>query len=329
MQKPLHTAFPAISPMPHQLTPPPYPPTRPPLVLLLPPRSIPQRVISGTSLAAVVATGSSAGYVYWSSGAVDPTSAAVVAASAVALTPLGARATHLVDCATLRRLMAYWLFLVAPLVPLKPLLMKHYAGTATAAAAADDDGNGNGSAAAAGGEVAVAQQQGGASTSSSSSTSGSGTVWRPLRSSDGVLAATGMLAGFASGLLGIGGGTVVTPLLTVATGLPQLNVLGTSLTAMVVPSLVGLAQHARLGNVDWIMAAGLAAGTLVGGGVGGKLAVNMPEGVLEWVFCLGMLYLGRKTLASVGGKAAGKGAAGKGTPGVLGAGAGTAGSGQK
>lgn len=272
----------------------------------------------------MVATGSSAGYVYWSSGAVDPTSAAVVAASAVALTPLGARATHLVDCATLRRLMAYWLFLVAPLVPLKPVLMKHYAGTATAAAA--DDGDRDGSSAAAGGEVGAAQQQGGAdSGSSSSGGSGSGTVWRPLRSSDGVLAATGMLAGFASGLLGIGGGTVVTPLLTVATGLPQLNVLGTSLTAMVVPSLVGLAQHARLGNVDWVMAAGLAAGTLVGGGVGGKLAVNMPEGVLEWVFCLGMLYLGRKTLASVGAKAAGKGAAVAGT----GPGAGTAGTGVK
>jgi uncharacterized membrane protein YfcA len=34
--------------------------------------------------------------------------------------------------------------------------------------------------------------------------------------------------------------------------------------AMVVPSLVGLAQHARLGNVDMRMAAGLGLGTLFG-----------------------------------------------------------------
>lgn len=32
--------------------------------------------------------------------------------------------------------------------------------------------------------------------------------------------------------------------------------LGTSLCAMVVPSVVGLVQHSRLGNVDWKMAAG-------------------------------------------------------------------------
>lgn len=47
---------------------------------------------------------------------------------------------------------------------------------------------------------------------------------RPLNaSSDIFLLATGCLAGFASGLLGIGGGTVVTPLMAVATGLPQVG----------------------------------------------------------------------------------------------------------
>ena len=37
---------------------------------------------------------------------------------------------------------------------------------------------------------------------------------RPLRGSDAALAAVGLVSGFASGLLGIGGGTVVTPLLS-------------------------------------------------------------------------------------------------------------------
>lgn len=72
------------------------------------PRTIPQRVISGTSLAAVAATGSAAGYVYYTSGAVDLTSAALIAVAAVATAPLGARATKVFDCAMLRRLMAYW-----------------------------------------------------------------------------------------------------------------------------------------------------------------------------------------------------------------------------
>ncbi len=101
----------------------------------------------------------------------------------------------------------------------------------------------------------------------------------------------------------------MTPLLTVATGLPQLSVLGTSLTAMVAPALVGLAQHWRLGNVDWVMAAALAAGTLAGGAAGGRAALEMPEGVLEWVFCFGMLFLARKTLAGAGQAAKAKAAA--------------------
>ena len=47
---------------------------------------------------------------------------------------------------------------------------------------------------------------------------------------------------------------------------------------MVPPSCVGLAQHARLGNVDWRMAAGLAAGTAVGSFAGSKVAVDAPAG---------------------------------------------------
>lgn len=54
----------------------------------------------------------------------------------------------------------------------------------------------------------------------------------------------------------------------------------------------------RLGNVDWRMAAALAAGTAVGGIGGSNLAVQAPPGVLEAAFCVGMLFLGRKTLAT-------------------------------
>lgn len=71
---------------------------------------------------------------------------------------------------------------------------------------------------------------------------------------------------------------------------------GTSLAAMVLPSLIGLAQHQRLGNVDWRMAAALAAGTTVGSYVGSNFAVSAPAGVLEGLFAAGMLLLGRKTL---------------------------------
>jgi uncharacterized membrane protein YfcA len=54
----------------------------------------------------------------------------------------------------------------------------------------------------------------------------------------------------------------------------------------------------RLGNVDWRMCVGLAAGTLVGSGLGSQFAVQAPPGVLEGLFGLGMLFLGSKTLAA-------------------------------
>lgn len=71
---------------------------------------------------------------------------------------------------------------------------------------------------------------------------------------------------------------------------------------MVPPSLVGLAQHARLGNVDWRMAGALAAGTMIGSYVGSYAAVQAPAGVLEGLFAVGMLFLGRKTLLAAGAK---------------------------
>jgi uncharacterized membrane protein YfcA len=49
-------------------------------------------------LAAVAATGATAGAVYWSSDCVDTNSAAILAATAILTAPLGAKMTHRVDC---------------------------------------------------------------------------------------------------------------------------------------------------------------------------------------------------------------------------------------
>jgi uncharacterized membrane protein YfcA len=68
--------------------------------------------------------------------------------------------------------------------------------------------------------------------------------------------------------------------------------------AMVLPSIVALAQHARMGNVDWLMAAGLGAGTLIGSSLGSNMAVNAPPMLLEASFAVGIAYLGHKTLAA-------------------------------
>lgn len=99
-------------------------------------KTIPQRVVSGTSLAAVATTGSIAGYIYAGSGLVDLPSAAILMFGAMLTAPLGARATHVFDCAMLRKILASWLYLVSPIIPLKALYFSQQAGGGAPAAGA-------------------------------------------------------------------------------------------------------------------------------------------------------------------------------------------------
>ena len=78
----------------------------------------------------------------------------------------------------------------------------------------------------------------------------------------------GLAAGFFSALFGVGGGTVVVPLLVLLMGYSTHWATGTSLAAIGVTSLVGMAAYGVLGEVSWADAAlvGLPAmaGTLLG-----------------------------------------------------------------
>ena len=93
----------------------------------------------------------------------------------------------------------------------------------------------------------------------------------------------------------------MTPLLAITTSLDHSVILGTSMTGMIAPSIVGMAQHYRMGNVDPRLLVGLVIGTGLGGFLGSKIVVSpdLPSGSLETLFCLGMLFLGKKTLASI------------------------------
>ena len=231
---------------------------------------IPQRVITGTSLVAVLATASVSTVNFAQGGQIDFAAAAVVGAAAMVFAPLGARATAALDGVALKRALATFLLCAAPLVPLKAM-----------AFAKREDG-------------ALAEKKKTALlTKRSKSTFESIDALAPARASS--LAAIGACAGFASGLLGIGGGTIVTPLLALTTPLTQAAVLGTSLLAMLPPSAAALAQHARMGNVDGKIGAALALGCALGGSVGSGLAIDAPEGALETAFFLGMLFLSHRT----------------------------------
>lgn len=266
-------------------------------------KTIPQRLVSGTSLAAVVSTAVASAYTYSAQGCVDLGAAALISPAAMLTAPLGARLTARLNCTALRRILGFFLLAAAPLVPLKAYLLSRDTAAAeeSLAGATADAGGAAGGAAAAAAALPATTAAAGPSSGASAPTELSTLVERirfPPPATSAVLVATGAVAGVASGLLGVGGGLIVTPLLALTMDYPQATVLGTSLLAMIFPASAALLQHQRLGNVDWRMAASLAAGTAVGSLAGSNVAVAAPPGALEAAFCVGMLFLGRKTLAT-------------------------------
>ena len=74
----------------------------------------------------------------------------------------------------------------------------------------------------------------------------------------------GLVAGFVSGLLGIGGGLVMVPLLAGWLGMPLKRALGTSLLAIVALVIPGTIVHAALGHIDWAIFAVVTLGAVPG-----------------------------------------------------------------
>ena len=101
----------------------------------------------------------------------------------------------------------------------------------------------------------------------------------------------GLAAGVVSGLLGIGGGLVMVPLLAGWCRMPLKRALGTSL--LTIPALVipGTAVHAWLGNIDWWAALYLTVGAVPGARVGATLALGTAERTLRLVVGGGMLVI--------------------------------------
>src|SRR5688572_18893364 len=86
-----------------------------------------------------------------------------------------------------------------------------------------------------------------------------------------ILGGIGALAGLVSGLLGIGGGLVMVPLLAGWLGMPLKRALGTSLLAIVALVVPGTIVHAALGHIDVGIGVALAVGAIPGARVGAAL----------------------------------------------------------
>ena len=89
-------------------------------------------------------------------------------------------------------------------------------------------------------------------------------------------ALAGLLVGILVGLTGMGGGSLMAPLLILVFKVQPVVAVGTDLVYMSVTKLVGAWQHHRQGNVDYRLAARLAAGSIPGALVGVILLSTLP-----------------------------------------------------
>ncbi len=106
----------------------------------------------------------------------------------------------------------------------------------------------------------------------------------------------GLAAGVISGLLGVGGGILFVPALTLVLSLSQVRAEATSLLAIVPVALVGAARQHRYGNLvirDALVVGGLSAAGVV---AGTTLSTVLPERVLKLAFAALMLYVASRFL---------------------------------
>ena len=99
-----------------------------------------------------------------------------------------------------------------------------------------------------------------------------------------VFVAIGLLSGFMSGLFGVGGGTVIVPLLVLLAAFGQKLASGTSGASIIVTAAVGVISYAAHGQVDWLAALLLAAGGVIGAPIGAQLLHRLSEAFLRWFF---------------------------------------------
>jgi len=103
-------------------------------------------------------------------------------------------------------------------------------------------------------------------------------------------AVIGLVAGTASGLFGIGGGTVMVPSLAVFLGLDIVAAVATSLFVMVPSAMMGAYQHFVQGNLHPELALPLIMGLIIGAQIGPRLGSRIPKKRLRQLFGVVLLY---------------------------------------
>lgn len=107
----------------------------------------------------------------------------------------------------------------------------------------------------------------------------------------------GLFAGILSGLVGVGGGLIIVPALIFFLGFNQHQAQGTSLGLLLLPvGILAVINYYNKGNVDLKVVALMSITFILGGWLGSKLALRLPEDTVKKIFAIFLFYSAFKLL---------------------------------
>lgn len=112
-----------------------------------------------------------------------------------------------------------------------------------------------------------------------------------------ILALIGLLAGTMGGMVGLGGGLIIVPAMVYFMGADQKTAQGTSIAIMLPPiGLFAAINYYKAGYINVKYAAIIAVTFLLGGYIGSKLAIALPEIIVKRIFAALMIITAIKMM---------------------------------
>ena len=106
-----------------------------------------------------------------------------------------------------------------------------------------------------------------------------------------LLIIVGLAAGVLSGMVGVGGGIIVVPALVIFLGFSQHQAQGTSLGLLLLPvGILAVMNYYNKGYIDIKVVAIMSIAFVLGGWLGSKLSLSLPQDTVKKVFAIVLFY---------------------------------------
>ena len=112
-----------------------------------------------------------------------------------------------------------------------------------------------------------------------------------------ILLIIGLLAGFSSGMVGIGGGIIIVPALVFFLGLTQHQAQGVSIGMLLLPvGFLAAFNYYKAGNLDFSKSLIIGASFVMGAYIGSKVSLNIDGAVMKRIFGVIILLISLKLI---------------------------------